>query len=104
MSARCDCLVMCGDDQALKRNPSLRCPKRVKAEAENRRPEVIEWVNPTKDSMPDADTVVLMELHGDGEPTWLGTWDGQVWRYVDADVVTSTVTGWAHLPKGRAAC
>ena len=67
-----------------------------------RQVELIEWINPTPTTMPAGkDTAVLMELQGDGEPAWLGTWDGQAWRYVDAEVVTGTVTGWAHLPQGR---
>lgn len=61
--------------------------------------EVIQWRD--LESMPDADAVVLIELLGDGEPTWLGTWDGENWRYIDSSIVTSTVTGWAVIPEGR---
>lgn len=61
--------------------------------------EVIQWRD--LEPMPDSDAVVLIELLGDGEPTWLGTWDGENWRYIDGGIVTSTVTGWAVIPTGR---
>lgn len=61
--------------------------------------EVIQWRD--VDPLPGANAPVLIELLGDGESSWLGAWDGEQWRYINGDIVSCTVTGWATIPSGR---
>jgi hypothetical protein len=48
--------------------------------------------------LPDADTTVLVYTPADGE-VWLGFYDGECWRGVDASRLRCKVTHWAHLPE-----
>jgi hypothetical protein len=55
-----------------------------------------DW-NPVTERLPDDDTMVLLTL-SDGE-VWPGYRDGDVWRYVTADIIESEqVTDWMHMP------
>lgn len=58
------------------------------------------WIK-VKESLPDADLVVLVSVQGASEPVWLGYLDGEDWRYVDGTLIESdgiTVVGWSDLP------
>lgn len=61
----------------------------------------IEWKSEAE-SLPDDDTLVLIELNDDD--VWPGYRDGDTWRYIDAMPITSErVTGWMPMPKARGA-
>ncbi|MDD5176795.1 MAG: hypothetical protein PHQ05_10275 [Sterolibacterium sp.] len=58
------------------------------------------WIK-VKDSLPDADLVVLVCTPKASEPVWLGYLDGEVWRYIDASPIERggiKVEGWSDLP------
>lgn len=97
----CDCLDACGDDPGLRTGRVAPCQDMLKRQAENRRTEGLEWVNPTPNTMPDADTTVLCELTNDAEAVWPGYWTGEQWRSIDGSPFAGTVTGWAPWPQGR---
>lgn len=59
--------------------------------------EQIEW-HKASDTLPDADTTVLMIPGGDVE-AWIGFLDGDQWRFADA-MPCENVIWWAHLPEG----
>lgn len=64
--------------------------------------ETIVWVDPTPTTMPAVDTVVLMELQGQDEPVFAGSWDGEHWRWLDGmPVQCAEVVAWARMPRGR---
>jgi hypothetical protein len=68
------------------------------AEALNRS-EAIEWV-PVGDSMPDADTTVLLFAPDSCDPVWPGYHDGDDgWKWADGQEA-SGVTHWAAWPTG----
>jgi len=62
--------------------------------------EAVEWhIDPT--DLPDADTTVLIELDPDSdysEPTFMGYYDGEIWR--DVHNVEVQVIAWAHALAG----
>lgn len=97
----CDCLNDCGDDRQVHNGQAAPCEYLARMQEERRRCETIQWVNPTPLTMPDAGDTVLLELQGDSEPTWPGYWDGIAWISSDGMPITSSVSGWAHMPKGR---
>lgn len=51
-----------------------------------------------KDEMPAADETVLIHCPEADEPVWLGFFDGEAWRDVNAEPLT--VTHWAIMPEG----
>lgn len=68
--------------------------------------ELVTWV-PVTERLPDADLTVniALELSGnvgvadfDGEPTFLGYWDGE--RWLDTSGTTVNVTHWADMLRG----
>lgn len=67
--------------------------------------ESIEWIA-VADSLPDADTTVLVYALGADEPVWLGWYDGFFWfavtgnGYGDEDEIAAEVTAWANIPRG----
>lgn len=62
--------------------------------------EAVRWT-PITERMPDDDTTVLVTLEGQGEPTWLGWWDGLGWCDVcTGEYFTGQVIAWAHTLKG----
>lgn len=64
------------------------------------RTETVRWIAVT-DRMPDDDTTVLVTLEGQGEPTWLGWWDGLGWCDVcTGEYFTGQVIAWAPTLKG----
>lgn len=64
--------------------------------------ETITW-HRADEGRPDADLVVLVAFDPDtvqGEPVWLGTWNGDEWVSVDSGVFEEGVTHWADVPHG----
>ena len=61
--------------------------------------EIIEWKG-VRQTMPDADTTVLVFAPGANDEVWLGYWDGDVWREVGSDEIDGRVTHWAEMPFG----
>jgi hypothetical protein len=67
--------------------------------------ETIQWIA-VSDSVPDADTTVLVCAPGSDEPIWLGHYDGVFWfavggeGYGDEDEIPQEVTAWASMPMG----
>lgn len=62
--------------------------------------ESINWT-PIDAGPPDAEFTHMVTLEDDGEPTWFGWWDGEVWR----DACTGApfacaVTAYADMPEG----
>ena len=47
---------------------------------------------------PDADRTVLLHTPESDEPVWPGFWDGEDWRYLDAELVNADVTHWTDFP------
>lgn len=67
--------------------------------------EVIEWRELPDDGMPDADETVHVEVEGAGDPTWLGWWDGEVWRDASTGApFAGRVLAWGTLLAGSRAC
>lgn len=56
------------------------------------------WIS-VRDSLPDADLIVLVYAPRATEPVWLGYWDGEAWFYVDAMPCLRTVTHWMPMPE-----
>jgi hypothetical protein len=55
-----------------------------------------EWI-PVAERLPDDDTLVLVALSY--QEVWPCFRDGDVWRYVSAEIVAEDlVTHWMHLP------
>jgi uncharacterized protein DUF551 len=69
--------------------------------------ETIAWIA-VADSLPDADTTVLVFAPGMDEQVWLGFYDGCYWFGVDAveygdeeaEPTRPRVTHWADIPAG----
>ena len=67
--------------------------------------ETLEWHSVT-DSLPDADTTVLVFAPAADDPIWLGYFDGTSWfadtgmEYSSYDEQGSEVKAWASLPLG----
>jgi hypothetical protein len=67
--------------------------------------ESVEWHSVT-DSLPDADTTVIVYAKEADEPVALGYFDGSSWfeysgmEYGNEDEIAASITAWAVLPKG----
>lgn len=69
---------------------SVYNPDRVRAS--------IYWI-PVIDAFPDAESTVLVSIHGGDEPTWLGFTDGKEWfDACTGGELYGYVTHWAELP------
>jgi hypothetical protein len=67
--------------------------------------ETITWYS-VAETLPDADTTVLVYAPGSDEPVWLGYYDGDSWfeiggaEYGNAEELADQVTAWATMPSG----
>jgi hypothetical protein len=69
--------------------------------------EIVAWVS-VEESLPDADTTVLVNAPGASEPVWLGYYDGVYWFSVDGGCydteddseIAQAVVAWAPMPRG----
>lgn len=60
--------------------------------------EQLDWYDPAA-LMPDPDTTVVVRIAlPDGEPVWLGYYDGMEWQSVDGNPID--VLAWADMPGG----
>lgn len=63
--------------------------------------ETITWHPLATEGPPDADITVLVSVEDASEPTWLGFFDGDVWRdAATGGKFASSVTAWADMPEG----
>jgi len=60
-----------------------------------------DWIS-AKDSLPDDDLIVLVNVPSASEPVWLGfiSWEGyERWHWADGSVIYGIVTHWQELPE-----
>ncbi len=63
--------------------------------------ESVEWHSVT-DSLPDADTTVIVYAPGADEPVWLGYYEYDEWFAIGGEKyeLPQTVKAWASMPLG----